>query len=535
MKKLINLFVYALLSSIECFSQWSAIHTFQNSNWIWQPFPVDENIVWGEIDFNNGNGGFFKTSDGGMNWIVDTLIDVDYTTSIYALDANTAYYTTGSPSNVSRILSTTDGGLSWVNQSSGFNNNNFINFIHFFDNNNGVVLGEPSGGYLEIYTTSNSGENWIRVPNANIPVSITNELPIYRAQCILSNTTWVPAAVIGTNEFRIFKSTDMGSSWTVFPKFTTSEINLLPTSLAFHSQTEGLLVLSKFNVANPEFKMMKTTDGGINWIEINFTLPINPAFVSLIEGTSSGYVVTSPLINFGSAYSLDGGNNWQLIENTLDLCLPRFTSPTSGWAVRWTFDASSIYMYSGPPLPVELKSFVAQGENSNVILEWITATELNNKGFEIQRRATESDFSTIGFVKGEGTTTNQREYSYIDKDLADGKYYYRLKQVDYNGAFEYSDIIEVEVLSIEEYALEQNFPNPFNPTTTIGYVLKEKTNAKLILLNAIGEEVAVLVNEEQDKGFHKIDFNASTLASGVYFYKLQASDFVQTRKMILLK
>ena len=80
-----------------------------------------------------------------------------------------------------------------------------------------------------------------------------------------------------------------------------------------------------------------------------------------------------------------------------------------------------------------------------------------------------------------------------------------------------------------------NFPNPFNPITTIGYVLKEKTNAKLILLNAIGEEVAVLVNEEQDKGFHTVDFNASTLASGVYFYQLQAGSFVQTRKMILLK
>ena len=168
-----------------------------------------------------------------------------------------------------------------------------------------------------------------------------------------------------------------------------------------------------------------------------------------------------------------------------------------------------VQKYINPPLPVELSSFTAEAQDQKVILKWTTATELNNNGFEIQRKVAESDFATIGFVSGEGTTTNQKEYSYIDKDLVDGKYFYRLKQVDYNGSYEYSNVIEVDVRSLNEYALEQNFPNPFNPTTTIGYVLKEKSNAKLILLNAIGEEVAVLVNEEQDKGYHKVDFNAA--------------------------
>jgi hypothetical protein len=162
-------------------------------------------------------------------------------------------------------------------------------------------------------------------------------------------------------------------------------------------------------------------------------------------------------------------------------------------------------------------------------------TELNNNGFEIQRRVAESDFATIGFVRGEGTTTNQTEYSYSDKDLIDGRYYYRLKQIDFNGTYEYSSVIEVDVRSLDDYTLEQNYPNPFNPATTIGYVLKEKTNAKLILFNAIGEEIAVLVNEEQEKGFHKVDFNASDLASGVYFYRLQVGSFVDMKKMILMK
>ena len=187
------------------------------------------------------------------------------------------------------------------------------------------------------------------------------------------------------------------------------------------------------------------------------------------------------------------------------------------------------------PVPVELTSFTANSVDGFVKLIWITATELNNHGFEIQRRVAESDFATIGFVRGEGTTTNHKDYSYIDNDLVDGKYFYRLKQVDYNGSYEYSNVIEVDVRSLNEYTLEQNYPNPFNPITTIGYVLRERTNTKLVLLNAIGEEVSVLINEEQDKGFHKVDFNATNLASGVYFYRLQAGQFSDTKKLILMK
>jgi len=191
--------------------------------------------------------------------------------------------------------------------------------------------------------------------------------------------------------------------------------------------------------------------------------------------------------------------------------------------------------FSGTVVPVELTAFTAEALDQKVILRWTTATELNNNGFEIQRKVAESDFATVGFVRGEGTTTNQREYSYIDKDLTDGKYFYRLKQVDYNGTYEYSNEIEVDVRSLNDYALEQNYPNPFNPATTIGYVLKEKTTAKLILLNAIGEEVVVLVNEEQGKGYHKVDFNAANLPSGVYFYQLRAGEYASVKKMLLIK
>ena len=174
-------------------------------------------------------------------------------------------------------------------------------------------------------------------------------------------------------------------------------------------------------------------------------------------------------------------------------------------------------------------------KDQEVILNWSTATELNNYGFEIQRKTLGGDFATVAFVKGQGTTTQKNQYSFADKNLDEGKYFYRLKQMDYDGQFSYSQTVEVDIRSVDNYSLEQNFPNPFNPTTTIGYVLQEKGNAKLTLLNSLGEEIAVLVNQEQDKGYHKIEFDGSRLASGVYFYKLNAGTFIDTKKMILLR
>jgi N-acetylneuraminic acid mutarotase len=195
-------------------------------------------------------------------------------------------------------------------------------------------------------------------------------------------------------------------------------------------------------------------------------------------------------------------------------------------------------VYEGDPeliIPVELVSFTATSNGKEVILNWSTATELNNQLFEVQRSFEGSDFATIGFVYGKGTTTERQDYNHSDKILADGKYSYRLKQIDYLGSYEYSDIIEIELRVFNSYLIEQNYPNPFNPTTTIGYGIKEKDNIKITVLNSIGEEVAILVNEEKESGFHTVDFNAAKLPSGVYFYRLQAGSFIETKKMILLK
>jgi len=186
-------------------------------------------------------------------------------------------------------------------------------------------------------------------------------------------------------------------------------------------------------------------------------------------------------------------------------------------------------------VPVELTSFTATANAKEVTLNWSTATALNNQGFEVQRKFGLNDFATVGSVRGHGTTTSPIHYTYVDKLIDEGKYFYRLKQIDFNGTFEYSNEIEVDVRVLDKFTLEQNYPNPFNPTTTIGFGIMKKGNVKLSIHNILGEEIRVLLNGEKEAGYHSIDFNGSDLPSGVYFYRIQAGSYIAMNKMILLK
>jgi hypothetical protein len=200
---------------------------------------------------------------------------------------------------------------------------------------------------------------------------------------------------------------------------------------------------------------------------------------------------------------------------------------------------NALFPYKGAdeasiPLPVELTSFSANYSNGAVILKWTTATETNNQGFEIQRKSS-ADFETLGFVNGNGTTTQSQSYSFSDNEVGGGTYSYRLKQVDFNGTFSYSNEIEVDVASPLTFSLSQNYPNPFNPTTKINYSIPFDSKVTISVYTVTGELVAELVNENVVAGSHSVDFNGSNLASGMYIYKMAAGNFTQTNKMILLK
>ena len=142
----------------------------------------------------------------------------------------------------------------------------------------------------------------------------------------------------------------------------------------------------------------------------------------------------------------------------------------------------------------------------------------------------------IGFVEGHGNSNSPKQYSYSDKDLFAGgsKFQYRLKQVDTDGQFEYSDVVEVEIMPAQ-FELSQNYPNPFNPSTTIRFSLPKETQLKINIYNMLGELVETLAEGTYEAGYHKVTFNASSLPSGAYIYRIESSDFVQVRKMVLLK
>lgn len=206
-----------------------------------------------------------------------------------------------------------------------------------------------------------------------------------------------------------------------------------------------------------------------------------------------------------------------------------------GEALDGTFPQGMPFIVLGNVVPVELTSFTADVNNGIVVLNWQTATEINNQGFQIERRAEASDFTSIGFVAGSGTTTEPRSYSFTDNSVGNGKYFYRLKQIDFDGSFEYSNEIEVTIITPLTFGLEQNYPNPFNPSTNIKYSIPEAGNVKLSVYNIVGEEVALLINGYSEAGTFDLIFDASILPSGVYLYKLQSGNSVQTRKMMLLK
>jgi murein tripeptide amidase MpaA len=212
----------------------------------------------------------------------------------------------------------------------------------------------------------------------------------------------------------------------------------------------------------------------------------------------------------------------------------QFQLRTDGSVTRdgWYLDDIGIIYYG--VVPVEFTSFNASIVDNKVQLNWVTASEMNNDGFEIER-LNNGDWGKIGFVKGKGTTTEFTYYTFTDKTPAYGKSKYRLKQIDFDGSYSYSNGIDIIANIINEYSLDQNYPNPFNPSTIIHYAIPNEGKVTLRIFNLLGVEVAKLVDETQQAGKYQVEFQPGNLSSGVYFYTLKSGVFNQTRKMLFVK
>ncbi len=201
-----------------------------------------------------------------------------------------------------------------------------------------------------------------------------------------------------------------------------------------------------------------------------------------------------------------------------------------GWEENNVVLNTVAYFQVNGAVPVELTTFTASAVDGSVVLNWETATEVNNYGFDVEASNDKENWDVVGFVEGHGNSNSPNSYSFV---ATDNSQYYRLKQVDIDGGFEYSDV--VEVASNLSYKLAQNHPNPFNPTTQISFSLPEASKVQVTVYNALGQEVAELANREFAAGNHSVNFNAAGLSSGLYFYKLSSANFTETKKMMLVK
>ena len=253
----------------------------------------------------------------------------------------------------------------------------------------------------------------------------------------------------------------------------------LDATLVFHYDDSELN-----SITESELILFKSTDNGLNWIDMGGT-------VNTINNT----------------VTLNGIDDFSM----------------------WTLGASS------SPLPVELKSFVANVKNTVVELNWQTVTEINNYCFDIERSVSPGVWLKIGQVKGQGNSNSPKSYLFTDDKLLGGsKFQYRLKQIDNDGKYEYSSVVEVKIIPTE-YALYQNYPNPFNPTTTIRYQLPKESEVVIKIYNILGSEVMELLNKQKEPGIYEVEFNAKAFSSGTYIYRIIADSYMQTKKMILLK
>jgi photosystem II stability/assembly factor-like uncharacterized protein len=482
-------------------------------NWVSQTSGTTNNLTG--IYFLNADTGYdvgikgtiLLTTDGGANWMSQT----SGTTN----DLNQADFPTDSKGwavgSAGIIINTTNAGSSWSKQTSGTSNN--LNAVEFPTDKIGWAVG-CAGTILH---TSNGGSSWEK----QMCASSSDNLNGVTFSSV--DTGWI----VGDNG-TILNTTNGGTSWVKQSSSSGCGSNNLD-AVFFIDDNNGYAVGTNGTIIH-------TTSGGSKWVDLSGGTTKNLHGVTFAD-SHSGWVVgdKGTIIN-----TTNGGSSWlsQSSGVTADLNSTSFANLTSGWASGAAGTIIHTSNGGGASLPVELVSFTASANGNNVTLNWKTATEINNKGFEVQKTV-DGNWINLGFVNGNGTTTNEEDYSFLDNSAGSGDVTYRIEQIDFDGSSKFSNEVSVAIAPTS-FELLQNYPNPFNPSTIITYQLPSDSKVILKVYNILGEEVATLVNEGQKAGEYKINFNANNLASGIYLYQLRVAsstseNFVETKKMTILR
>lgn len=414
------------------------------------------------------------------------------------------------------------------------------------------IGGTPRVKYAAISTTDGALQSW----NPNYPTGQTSHS--------------ITSTIIGT--YASGKLYMVGSGNNNFNKF--SAVSFTPPATNINGTSAGNVTSNSTTVFSNEAGILAklTTGASSNMGSTNVTVAGAGGDTSTVNGfvvlerylqvdpnaqpgsnvTVQFYVPKSEMDAFAALRPSFGnaGNNYNgcRIHRTnnsgtyIETFIPTIT--IDGETVIISFSTpgfSKFYINDTPVLPVELASFTSAVNKNNVDLKWSTVSEQNNKGFEIERKKSieGSQWQTVTFVEGKGTTNEQQNYTYADRNLQTGSYNYRLKQIDYNGNYQYYELngnIEVGIPKVFE--LSQNYPNPFNPSTKINYQLPKDAFVKINVYDMTGRLISTLVNTQQTAGYYTAEFNSrmmNGISSGIYFYRIEAADFVSTKRMVLVK
>ena len=480
----------------------------------------------GPIDYNQFNSNFvyfgsgatiYKSTNMGETFSITgtSVPGASEIKSILLDDNNQGTYLVAIESSPDKIMKTTNDGLTWT---TSLNNATFSYY--------GIPMTQDPSHLSDIYTmngvsflrSSDFGNNWITLSSSTGSNSAPCDIEVFPDTSII---------LIGDNGTGIFKSTDYGLTWSQ-KYFTGGEI---PTISVDYTHP-GVAWATKWGGGNG---LLKSTDYGDTWTLVpGFTQSMWGVYVQPTDGN----VIITGCYSCGTSWrSKNGGQTWTQIsisssnyQYSIIDSMNQFAAQGNGF-----YKLESDYF-----VPVELATFNAQLVDEEVVLNWTTASELNNQGFEIEHSFDNESFSKIGFVPGFGTTTEMKSYSFRISDVEAGINYYRLKQLDFDGTTTIYNSIEVDGPIPNTFVLNQNHPNPFNPSTTISFSLPVESNVNIKLFNMLGQEVAQITEKDFQAGNHNVEFNAADLSSGAYVYSLEAkgingSIYKSTKKMLLLR
>lgn len=546
-------------------------------------------------DINNLNtgttsraGGILIYSASNRQWVTNNLISLGYNT-VNALNVH----------GILHFNSITQTGPLYISDNSvyisGTSSGNANSYA--FQRTRDTPI-ELKGNILSNLRSGGTGGHFaVSMVNsvANWTPSSSNNNDFYSA-----NSLTVGQILSSSCDFANWKTFTGGDANSISsnPLFhSVTNLNLLPNSPCYNAGTPLSYVLTDYygttrSLTTPTIGAVEMTStqsptsqntisspttgadnvvlslGSPGGVSVNPTT-ISPAASSIAaQYYSSGSTGSNPGVTNRSAYywtvstdaaSFSGSirfyfnnipSNGVLVPGTLKLL--RRSGPYSNWSVWPTVTNNASYIEAtgitgfsefalggdiDNPLPVELTNFIAVVNNRDVNLSWKTTSEQNNSGFDVERKTSEGVWQKMGFVQGRGNSNSENSYSYSDKNLSKGNYSYRLKQIDYNGAYKYYNLSSNVNIGVPvKFELSQNYPNPFNPTTKINFSLPKDAKVTLTIFDISGREVARLLNSEfKSADYYSVQFNASALASGVYFYRIQAGDFIESKKMMLVK